>query len=279
MISMVNRSLVWLRGGLMLAIAALLLLPPLATAQSATLNTFDRHTDCTPGMRSYFNDLVFYIPGVPYTATLRVTVEKKQPDGTTARNVSRILNARDSNGKTRYEESGGCWRDKDGRTFDQVNVTIGDPVAGTFLGWLLSPSAQKVAHLIHQPQAFIDAQSAQRGWDYEYVETVPGQPTRTFRGESIGSKVIHGIEVKGRRITMTTPPGEQGNTQPTVVIHEWWISTTLGVVMAGTTDDPVRGHTEMELENFTRGEPDPSVFVLPDGYTITQEYTMPATPR
>jgi len=66
-------------------------------------------------MKSYFNYPVFYIPGVPYTATVRVTVEKKQPDGTTVRNVSGILSARDSNGKVRYEESLGCFRDKDGR--------------------------------------------------------------------------------------------------------------------------------------------------------------------
>ena len=267
-----------MRSGLLLAVAALVVLPSLATAQNVDPNS-NRYSDCIPGMRSYINYQYFYIPGIPYTATVRVTVEKKQPDGTTVRNVSRILNARDTNGKVRYEESHGCFRDKDGRPYDLVFVTIGDPVAGTFMDWSLGPNAPKVAQLNHRPQTFIDANSDQRGWDYEYVETLPGQPTRTFRGESIGSKVIRGIEVRGRRITMTTPPGEQGNTQPTVVIHEWWISTTLGVVMAGTSDDPVRGHTEMQLENFTRGEPDPSVFVLPDGYTITQEYTMPATPR
>jgi hypothetical protein len=225
-------------------------------------------------MKSYFNYPVFYIPGVPYTATVRVTVEKKQPDGTTVRNVSGILSARDSNGKVRYEESLGCFRDKDGRTYDMVNVTIGDPVAGTSLQWRLGPSAQqKEAPLHHQPEAFADPQLPLRvrEWNYEYVETVPGQPTRIVRGESIGNKVIHGIEVQGRRITATTPPVEQGNTQPTVVIHDWWISTTLGVVIAGTSDDSVRGHTEMELENFTQGEPAPSLFQVPAGYTVRDQ--------
>jgi hypothetical protein len=223
-------------------------------------------------MKSYFNYPVFYITGVPYTATVRVAVEKKQADGTTVRNVSRILNARDSNGKARYEESLGCFRDKDGRTYDMVNVTIGDPVAGTSLQWRLVPNPQqKEAPLHHQPEAFAGSQSRLGELDFEHVETVPGQPTRIVRGESIGSKVIHGIEVQGQRITMTTPPVEQGNTQPTVVIHEWWISTTLGVVIAGTSDDPVRGHTEMELENFTQGEPDPSMFQVPEGYTVKDQ--------
>jgi len=272
---------VWMRSTLLLAVAALLMLPSLAAAQSVDPNS-DRYSDCTPGVRSYFNYPVFYIPGVPYTATVRVTVEKKQPDGTTVRNVSGILSARDSNGKVRYEESLGCFRDKDGRTYDMVNVTIGDPVAGTSLQWRLGPSAQqKEAPLHHQPEAFADPQLPLRvrEWNYEYVETVPGQPTRIVRGESIGNKVIHGIEVQGRRITATTPPVEQGNTQPTVVIHDWWISTTLGVVMAGTSDDSVRGHTEMELDNFTIGEPDPSVFQPPPGYTVRDQSTAQAATR
>ena len=98
-----NISPVCMRSGLLLAVAALLSLPPLAAAQSLDPNTSVRYTECTPGMKSYFNYPVFYIPGVPYTATVRVTVEKKQPDGTTVRNVSGILSARDSNGKARYE--------------------------------------------------------------------------------------------------------------------------------------------------------------------------------
>ena len=268
-----------MRGELLLAVAALFCMPPLAAAQSLDPNTSIRYTECTPGMKSYINYGMFYIPGAPYTATVRVTVEKKQADGTIARNVSRLFIARDSNGKARYEESHGCWRDKDGRTYDQVFVTIGDPVAGTFLDWSLGPDARKVTQINHQPQAFADPQLRLRGWDFEYVQTIPGQPTRTFRGESIGSKVIHGIEVQGQRITMTTPPGEQGNTQPTVVINEWWISTTLGVEMAGQTDDPERGHTEMELENFTQGEPDPSLFQVPEGYTVKdQGHTRASTP-
>lgn len=264
----------WMCGGLLLAVAALLSLPPLAMAQSLDPNTSVRYTECTPGMKSYFNYPVFYIPGVPYTATVRVTVEKKQPDGTTVRNVSRIFNARDSNGKARYEESGGCFRDKDGRTLELVEVTIGDPVAGTALQWRLGPNPQqKDAPLLHQPEAFAGSQvpPSMREWNFEYVQTVPGQPTRTIRGESIGSKVIHGIEVQGQRNTVTTPSVEQGSTQPTVVIHDWWISTTLGIVMAGTSDDSVRGHTDMEVENFTQGEPDPSMFQVPEGYTVKDQ--------
>jgi hypothetical protein len=272
---------VWMRSTLLLAVAALLMLPSLAAAQSVDPNS-DRYSDCTPGVRSYFNYPVFYIPGVPYTATVRVTVEKKQPDGTTVRNVSRILSARDSNGKERYEESLGCFRDKDGRTYDMVNVTIGDPVAGTSLQWRLGPNPQqKDAPLLHQPEAFAGSQvpPSMREWNYEYVQTVPGQPTRTIRGESIGNKEIHGIDVQGQRNTVTTPSVEQGCTQPAVVIHDWWISTTLGVVMAGTSDDSVRGHTEMELDNFTIGEPDPSVFQPPPGYTVRDQSTAQAATR
>ena len=271
--SLRNSSHVCMRGELLLAVVSLLSLLSHAAAQSATPSTSDRYSECTTGLRSYISFAMIYMPGVPYTATARVTLEKKQDDGTMARNVSRLLIARDSKGKTRYEESHGCWRDKDGRTFDDVFVTIGDPVARTFLNWGLGPNAQKAIQPSHQPEAFPDPQLLLQGWDYDYVQTAPGQPTRNFQGESIGSKVIHGIEVKGRRITITTPPGEQGNTQPIVVVHDMWISTTLGIEMAGLTDDPERGHTEMELENFTLGEPDPSLFQVPAGYTVKDQST------
>jgi hypothetical protein len=208
---------------------------------------------------------------------MRVAFEKKQADGTSVSTVSRTFTARDSSGKVRIENSLGCARDKDGRSYDLVYVRIADPAAGTFLDWHPGPNAQKVAQLFHQPGGLADPQLS-LGWqDYEYVQTVPGQPAKTMRGESIGNKVIHGIEVQGRRITVTTPPNEQDNTPPTVVTHEWWISTALGVVMADLSDDPVRGHTEMELENFTIGEPDPSVFQVPAGYTVKDQGPTQAT--
>jgi len=256
----------------MVAIAGVLWLSPPTAAQSAGPIMSDQTSQCTPGVRGYVGYSVITLPGLPYTATLKVTFERKEADGTTIRSVSRTVNARDSNGKARIANSMGCGRDQNGQSYDQVYVRIADRAAGTFLDWSPGPYAPKVAKLYNQPEAFRDPQLSLQWYDYERVQKITGQPTKTIRGESIGKKVIDGIEVQGRRITVTTPVGEDGNTEPIVVVHEWWISTELGVVMADMSDDPKRGHTEMELENFTRGEPDYSLFVPPDGYTVVQTY-------
>jgi len=270
----------WMRNTLLLAVAPLLMLPSFAAAQSIDPNS-DRYSECTPGVRGYGNYSVITLPGVPFTATMKVTVLKKQPDGTTVSTVSHLFNARDSNGKVRIENSVGvgCARDKDGRPYDIVLVHIADPVTQTHLNWHAGPNAQKVAQLAHQPGPWADPQLSMRWQDNSYVQKEPGQPDKTIRAESIGSKVIHGIQVQGRRTTVTTPPSDQGNTQPSVVVHEWWISTTLGVVVADMKDDPVQGHVEMELENFTIGEPDPSVFQPPAGYTVIDQSITQAAPR
>jgi hypothetical protein len=53
------------------------------------------------------------------------------------------------------------------------------------------------------------------------------------------------------------------------------MSMDLGIVMEDLIDDPVRGRTEMELENFTLKQPDRALFLPPAGYKIIKAAATP----
>jgi len=263
-----NLSQVCMRGPLLLVVSGLLTLAPRVAAQSESPSAFQPSDPCTPGVSSYVENTVISVTGLPYSATLRVTFDQQMSDGSMVHGVTRTLSARDSSGKTRMETSIGCWLDKDGQSRDRLNVRIADPLAGTFLEWSTGGPVLKVAHLISQPEAFLKLQALPAWSDSESEVQTPGQSTRIVRTELLGRTTIDGVEAQGLRTTTTIPRGAQGNKQPIVSIHEQWMSMDLGIVMEDLIDDPVRGRTEMELENFTLKQPDRALFLPPAGYKI-----------
>lgn len=258
-----------LRCGALLGIAVLTLTASSAAAQSTSEAAFDASAPCTPYANSYIGYSALTQSGAPYSATMKVTVDRTLADGSAVHAVTRTLVARTSGGKARSENAGGCVRDRTGQPIDHAAVRIVDPRAGTYLDWNPASSG-KIARLLHRPQEIFNPQKAE-GWvDYQHEIKMPGQPAKVIRARSIGDKFIGGVAVQGRRITFTIPVGERGNSQPIVSVHEWWFSTELGVVMADLTDDPERGRTEMVLENFSRTEPPATLFVPPAGYQIQE---------
>jgi hypothetical protein len=86
--------------------------------------------------------------------------------------------------------------------------------------------------------------------------------------EQLGKQVIEGLEVEGKRTTMTIPAGQIGNEQPIVVTNESWYSSELQVIVFSRRDDPMAGTTTYRLTNIVRAEPDPSLFEIPAEYTV-----------
>jgi hypothetical protein len=56
---------------------------------------------------------------------------------------------------------------------------------------------------------------------------------------------------------------------PLTVMSETW-TTKDHIVMRWINDDPRRGRTTMEVEEFIPGEPDASLFAPPEGYKIRE---------
>ena len=86
--------------------------------------------------------------------------------------------------------------------------------------------------------------------------------------EDLGMKSINGVEARGRRTTRVIPAGREGNDQPITVTSERWTASDLGLVVMSVNDDPRNGTITMEMTDIEKGEPDPALFQVPEGYTV-----------
>lgn len=94
--------------------------------------------------------------------------------------------------------------------------------------------------------------------------------------EPLGMRRISGLDVVGRRVTMTTATGQIGNDAPVVVRDEGWYSPDLHLVVAVDYSDSRYGTVRYRLTNLHREDPPSGLFVLPDGYD-TNAWSLPGT--
>jgi hypothetical protein len=104
---------------------------------------------------------------------------------------------------------------------------------------------------------------------------VPQVQRQTQVMEDLGTMTIQGLEARGRRWTITTPAGEIGNDQPLVVTSEDWFANGYGFSARSIRDDPQQGKETTELTKFETGEPDPDLFLPPEGYETVVEEMVP----
>jgi hypothetical protein len=202
----------------------------------------------------------------PYTATRKTTRVQKLANGTTITHVTTVKEARDSSGRTYRESRPESPMGSEEGSNSLVSVNVHDPVNRTNIFW---NSNTKEAILTH----FAEAGEIKR------LDPVPGQavmePAPMPRLEPIkpqiedlGMKTINGVEARGRRTTRVIPAGREGNDQPITVTFERWMAQDLGLVVMSVNDDPRNGTTTMELTDLEKGEPDPALFQVPEGYTV-----------
>jgi hypothetical protein len=236
--------------------------------------------------------------GNPYTATKKTTFIQKLADGTMITHENTSIEARDSQGRTMQQTS---MPEMQGHTFTHTNVM--DPVARTNTIWM-SPGKQ--ATRIHMPDlrgaaqqsgptamvlgsgsigvssATSLSQTIRTGGTTaapEMITTGPmiGAPVGNpnlhpeRKTEKLGSKNLAGVYAEGTRITITYPVGFFGNDKPIITIHETWMSSDLKLVVLNIDDDPRTGTHITEVTNLDRGEPNPALFQIPEGYTIRDQ--------
>jgi hypothetical protein len=89
--------------------------------------------------------------------------------------------------------------------------------------------------------------------------------------ESLGTQTIDGVLTQGTRITRVIPTGTVGNDGPITMTTDTWYSPDLHLTLLTVTTDPRSGVQTTKYSNFSHGEPDPSLFVVPSGYSIVDE--------
>jgi hypothetical protein len=101
----------------------------------------------------------------------------------------------------------------------------------------------------------------------------PGDSTNPQRSiETLGGKVIDGIPLEGVRTTATFPAGSNmGNDRPVAITSEVWSSPGSAMPPFRKTSDPRSGDETAASYDIVRGEPDQSLFQIPEDYLIVDE--------
>lgn len=92
----------------------------------------------------------------------------------------------------------------------------------------------------------------------------PGDTTE----ESLGKRMIEGLESTGTRYTTVLDADEIGADRDIEIVYERWESPELGVDLLTKREDPRFGVTTYRLTNISRAEPLPSAFEPPADYDI-----------
>jgi hypothetical protein len=189
------------------------------------------------------------VPNLPYTAQVIATSFETLAHGTRVRREEKVVQMRDSRGRTRIEvfqdgDSNCCNRSKP----DWVNLYI--PLRRQFIQ--LFPG-RKTASVM----------------TYSVPVPTHGQGLGKITTVSLGGRLINGIYAEGTRITQVIP--SEGGRRPDIVyVEEKWISPDLKIVVLskGTSSTNPGEETTTEIRELDRSEPDAALFEIPADYRI-----------
>lgn len=234
--------------------------------------------------------------GAPYSAQALTESTQTLSDGNRIVRKSTTTLYRDSEGRTRREQTFKAIGPLSADGEPGQTIFISDPVAGVdysldtrtrtarkmmplrfkYTMKTPAPEGEKPDMIIEEKINRIQVEKA------ELDRKIPGGPVvmewhgareKNAKMESLGKQLIEGVEAEGSRTTITIPAGEIGNERTIEIVSERWFSPELKTVVMTRHSDPRFGETVYKLTNISRIEPDHSLFELPAGYTLKEETT------
>ena len=212
------------------------------------------------------------VKNAPYSADIVTESVQTLSDGNHIKQSSTVKVYRDSEGRTRREQSpslGGL----SGNSNMPSLVFIHDPVAGVSMA--LNATNKTGSRSTFTPgrgpggramQAHGDSQSSQAAVrPRRNPSTDPNLKT-----ESLGTRSFDGVMAEGRRTTMTIPAGRMGNELPIQIVTETWYSSELQATLYQKRTDPRNGETVTHFNNISRAEPSRTLFDAPSDFKITE---------
>jgi len=225
------------------------------------------------------------IKGAPYTGTAITETTQTLGDGNRIVNTTTAFLARDSEGRTRREES--CPKVGNLQTKAPKMLIISDPV--THSQYISMGGDDADGMTINNPamdntmsNVVVHKMDGSGGMENLHVMAGMGGgmvmhksgmmgssseegSSESAQHESLGTQVIEGVTAEGVRDTRTIPAGAIGNEKPIAITSETWTSPDLQMVVLSKRNDPRFGETVYKLTEITRGEPDPALFQIPSG--------------
>jgi len=195
--------------------------------------------------------------GIPYSAI--------ETEVTSQRTMTALI-SRDALGRTRQEYIS---RQQDGSELHSIRIM--DPTTGLVLMWAVGSGVQDRVVTVTQLPA------RQRHTGPVPEDREPPSPGTRPCGigcniENLPAQVVNGYLCRGFRVKqLVSDPATKSNSIRTT---ENWSSPELGVIMRHIEVDVIAGRITSEINNVTRGEPDPTLFQTPQGYRIDMSSAM-----
>jgi hypothetical protein len=233
------------------------------------------------------------VTGAPYSAQIVTESVQPFPDGNSITHTSTSTVYRDSQGRTRREQNINLVGPSQVSGSPIQFITIDDPIAGVH--YTLNPNKMTASQISTSgtmsgavgevlPKKIIPSDGSNVSITYwssgdgavaaggrgGNITVVPGEVSPTnVTTESLGADTMQGLSVLGTRVTRTIPAGQIGNAQPILIITDKWYSQDLQIEVKTVHSDPRTGTTTTTVTNLSRNEPNPVLFAVPPGYTIT----------
>jgi hypothetical protein len=228
----------------------------LLVAASAAQNSEEGLHAPDGGVLEQFNSILLpAIPHAPFTSIVTAEWTKVLEDGTTITVHNRRLVVRDSAGRI-YQERRRLIPIDSSADPDLQRIEISDPVAHK--KYFCRPETHECMLR-----------------DYSSPENASQQPMGeqqdsfgTLTTEDLGKNFVNGVEAIGTRETRTVNAGAIGNDHAISFVKEIWYSSQLGINVSVKRMDPRHGTQVINATEITQGEPAPSYFRLPTGYTV-----------
>jgi hypothetical protein len=218
------------------------------------------------------------VKGAPYSADAVTEIVQKLSDGNRIRRENRFKIYRDGEGRTRREESlssVGPWSTDDE---PRRMIFVTDPQAGVHL--VIDPQQQTVrkmpmphlAEIRNNVTLFQQGEVQVRQLHIQNAGPPDGHrwASEGAAVESLGTRVVEGVECEGTRRTAVIPAGQVGNEREIRIVSERWYSPELQTEVLTTRSDPRFGETTYRLTNVQRSEPLPTLFEAPAGYQVEE---------
>lgn len=246
------------------------------------------------------------VTGAPYTAQAVTTMTQTLADGNKIKHTSNVSLARDSEGRTRREQSLANLGPWDTNSKGSI-IVINDPVAHAryelqklgdkTIGSKTMPvermrilenkAKERAEQQVHEgrgtgvgvgvgvgtePGVGSNVVVVTSGGENVVRRRIEGNPeeNKNVVVEDLGTQTIEGVSAKGTRKTVTIPAGQVGNDLPINIVSESWYSADLKMTVMSKRNDPRVGETEFKLTNIQRGEPDASLFQPPPGVELRE---------
>jgi hypothetical protein len=209
------------------------------------------------------------VTGAPYSAQAVTQFTQTLADGNHIQRTNTASVARDSQGRTRTERSVGAIGPLAGSGSASKAVFINDPVGG--MSYMLdanSKTARQLPGMARRSRKVADSGTQVKTESAGAMVKQRGMAN--VKTDDLGTQVIDGLAVQGKRITRTVPAAQAGSERDIEVVTETWTSPELQMVVMSKTSDPRFGDSIYKLTNIIRAEPDPALFTVPSDYQVQQ---------